>query len=162
MARRLRGSMVLALWVAAGACATSSAGGSAGGNPTPAPQAQPPPTSKVPAESHLAAGLDSSMPSQARTPKEINDTIRAKATQLSACYDDQLDVEPDLAEGKLVLSFRIDEQGFVTDLRVNETSTLTHPVVARCIMDIFLHLEYPANNEVIVNYPLIFRRASGS
>lgn len=102
-------------------------------------------------------------PPSTLTAAEIDASIRAQNASLLACYQSQLDVEPNLAEGKLILRFQITAQGAVQNAQVNHTtSTFTHPVVAQCVVDIFLHLQFPAKGGGIVNYPLQFSHAKGA
>jgi TonB family protein len=89
-------------------------------------------------------------------PKLIVKTIRARMAGFKACYENALKRSPNL-QGKVTVTFTIDEEGRVTEASVEQDS-LGDPDVGRCIVGIFKRLRFPKPDEgsVQASFPFVF------
>lgn len=96
-------------------------------------------------------GVDGSL-----DPKLIVKTIKARMAGFKACYENALKRSPNL-QGKVAITFTIDEEGRVTEASV-ESDTLGDPDVGRCITGIFKRLRFPKPEEgsVQASFPFVF------
>jgi TonB family protein len=94
-------------------------------------------------------------------PKLITKTIRARMAGFKACYENALKRSPNL-QGKVTVSFTIDEEGRVSEASV-ETDTLGDPEVSRCIVGLFKRIRFPKPDEgsVAASFPFVFVNAGG-
>ncbi|MEW5853878.1 MAG: AgmX/PglI C-terminal domain-containing protein [Myxococcota bacterium] len=89
-------------------------------------------------------------------PKVITKTIRARMAGFKACYENALKRSPNL-QGKVTISFTIDEEGRVSEASV-ENDTLGDPEVGRCIANLFKRIRFPKPDEgtVQASFPFVF------
>ncbi len=94
----------------------------------------------------------------------IRAAVKAAIPDLKACYEPWLGLNPDL-EGKLTLSFRLptevaDGGPTVTDVETT-AGTVGNELVDGCVRNVFAGLDFtpPADEDVTVNYPLVFNAA---
>jgi TonB family protein len=88
----------------------------------------------------------------------IRRTIQRQINAVRACYERQLQSNPNLA-GKVVVKFVIDGTGKVTSAVIAET-TLNNPAVEQCLLKVFKRMTFPqpeGGGVVVVNYPFIFK-----
>lgn len=87
----------------------------------------------------------------------IHAVIKRHLARIRYCYEKQLQRDPKLA-GKLIIEFKIDENGNVTVARV-ASSTLGDPTAETCIVAEFKKLRFPAPEDgtVTVKYPMVFK-----
>ena len=92
----------------------------------------------------------------------IREEIQRHRERIRFCYQRVLQRMPDV-RGRLVVRFTIKEgdgAGRVTQAEVKE-STLRHPQLERCVLDIFREMVFPmpaGGGVVIVTYPLVFKQ----
>jgi len=89
-------------------------------------------------------------------PKVITKTIKSRMAGFKACYENALKRSPNL-QGKVVISFTIDEEGRVSQASV-ETDSLGDPEVGRCIAGLFKRIRFPKPDEgtVQASFPFVF------
>lgn len=89
-------------------------------------------------------------------PKVITKTIKSRMAGFKACYENALKRSPNL-QGKVVISFTIDEEGRVSHAEV-ETDSLGDPEVGRCIASLFKRIRFPKPDEgtVQASFPFVF------
>ena len=87
----------------------------------------------------------------------IRRVIRQNLAQFRACYEKGRATKPDLA-GRVVVRFKIDASGNVTQTESTAGTTLPSPSVVACVVDAFKPLVFPRRqaSTVIVNYPIVF------
>ena len=86
-------------------------------------------------------------------PREVvKDTIMRQKSQLTHCYDKQLKRRNDVS-GRLVVSFRIDDNGAIRELSAEE-DTLNCPSMTKCILNVFEGLAFPSGLKSDIVTPL--------
>lgn len=88
----------------------------------------------------------------------IGDVIRNHLGALKACYQRELQREPDLA-GRLVARIRIGADGLVREVTVEDDET-GHPALGACVVARLRGLQFPVSaggGETLVRYPFTFR-----
>lgn len=90
-----------------------------------------------------------------RSRADIDRVIRARATALRKCYQQQLERRPALA-GKVIIRFEITPDGGVTEATVTST-TMNDATVERCLVKEVRGLTFPAASAPsTVTYPFVF------
>ncbi len=85
----------------------------------------------------------------------VDRVMRKHQGDIRACYDIGLSRNAGLA-GTLVLEFTIEPDGTTTDPRVHDSS-LEHPEVERCLVDVALRWRFPESTaRTPVSAPLAF------
>jgi hypothetical protein len=124
-------------------------------------------TPAVDADLHLAPiatslgppGPTPSPPAPALTADMINRVVKARAGVFRACYQKELNRNPKLGGGKVVIKFTIQIHGTVAHVTVSST-TLNSAPVEQCLVAQFARLKFPAHaGNVVVSYPLLFSPA---
>lgn len=89
-------------------------------------------------------------------PAEIQRVVRGRFDIFRKCYEDGLRVNPNL-EGKVVVRFVIDRQGYVASA-TDAGSTIPDPQVVDCVVRGYTSLVFPKPDGGIVTvvYPIIF------
>jgi outer membrane biosynthesis protein TonB len=112
-----------------------------------------PPPGRSPTEGHRS-------PAETRTTQVIADVIQTHRDEARACFDKAARDVPGLA-GDLVIQFVLEPDGSVRSAELNpERSTLTHPAVVNCVIDVIRRLPFPESSrgmETRVNYPFNFK-----
>lgn len=93
--------------------------------------------------------------------EEIGEVIRKNQNSIKACYDRELQKNPNI-QGRIEVSFTIDGTGRVSQARAIEDQVGTDGAVARCVVARVRRLRFPeprGGGEVMVSYPWIFRHA---
>jgi hypothetical protein len=99
---------------------------------------------REPVRVHLAKGLSAA---------EIQSVVRGSRKELRGCYEALLERDPK-AEGRVDVSFQIDEKGGTRDVGLAETSTLHERAFDECIVGVAKKLEFAATGETTrVTYP---------
>jgi hypothetical protein len=88
------------------------------------------------------------------TSNDVDRVIRANAAALRACYQRELNRNPDLNRGKVEVRFTI-ERGRVTKAAVSKT-TLNEPAVEACVVREVSKLKFPQGVEGTITYPFMF------
>lgn len=88
------------------------------------------------------------------TTNEIDAVIKASASKIRRCYQQELEKSPDLG-GKIVVQFRIGANGAVVSASIKST-TMKSPPVEACILREIRALAFPAKAVANVSYPFIF------
>jgi hypothetical protein len=88
------------------------------------------------------------------TAKEIDDVIRRSKGVYRACYQKELNRNPQLA-GDIRIHFEIQPNGRVTGQRKNGGS-MTNGEVIQCVKNALGYLRFPQKGGAIVNYPFVF------
>jgi Ca-activated chloride channel family protein len=89
----------------------------------------------------------------------ISDVITRHLNQIRYCYQRALQKQPDI-EGKVVITFEIDEDGKVKTAQV-KSSTLGSPEVESCLVGRFLRMQFPdTGGNITVSYPFVFQKGS--
>jgi TonB family protein len=87
--------------------------------------------------------------------RTIDRVVRRQEGDIRACYDIGLSRDAGLA-GTMRLDFTIEPSGATTAATVSE-STLEHPQVEQCIVDIVSRWRFPSSDvKTDVGYPLAF------
>ncbi len=86
----------------------------------------------------------------------IEREVNAKQEELSSCYEDAVDRNPDLRKGKIVTRYRVTKEGKVDRAKIIRND-LRDQKLGECVRKVFLTLDYgeqerPSN----VTYPLSF------
>ena len=90
------------------------------------------------------------------TREEIDAVVRKAQNRIRQCYQKQLDVKGKaLGGGKIVVYFKIDAGGTVTDKHIT-SSQIEDEEVKSCIVRQIGTLKFPAKGGAFVNYPFIF------
>lgn len=88
-------------------------------------------------------------------PGEIQGTVRASFGSLRKCYETALETDKTM-EGKIVLSFEIDRDGYVSSGALGEGTTLREPTFVQCMLRNLRELKFPASGEKTkVTYPIV-------
>lgn len=91
-------------------------------------------------------------------PNVIRRVIVKHHGEIQACYEDALSRSPELA-GRLVVRFTIEEDGHVSEAKVDGSSTAAEPGLWRCVEEKVAAFEFPRLfGQVRVVYPWILKR----
>jgi hypothetical protein len=89
-------------------------------------------------------------------PEEIQAEVRGAFGRFRTCYEALLTRSPGSA-GRSTLAFAIEADGRVSDLAVDEASTLREPTMDACMLSAFSQLRFPpSKGRVTVKYPVAF------
>ncbi|GAB4291420.1 MAG: hypothetical protein Kow0090_04920 [Myxococcota bacterium] len=93
------------------------------------------------------------------SPQQIARVVKSRLSAVQNCYETALKRNPKL-QGKIVIAFTIAKDGRVKGADV-ESSTISDPSVASCIISRLRHWRFPApdGGEVTASYPFIFSPA---
>jgi outer membrane biosynthesis protein TonB len=89
----------------------------------------------------------------------VRRVIRSIRSQIEACYESQLRMNPTL-EGRIVITFEIEERGIVNVAKTKESS-LNSPAVEKCLANRIKEQRFPeppSGQIAVVNYPFLFGR----
>lgn len=83
--------------------------------------------------------------------------VRAKHSELEACFDEAIERNPDLPGGRIVTRYVIEKGGAVSQAVVTENE-LGDTRMAACVRRVFMSLKYPEDwsQRATINYPLEF------
>jgi hypothetical protein len=91
-------------------------------------------------------------------PNVIRRVIVKHHGEIEACYEAALERSPEL-EGRLAVRFTIEEDGHVSDAKVDPDSTAAEPGLWRCVEEKVRAFEFPKLfGQVRVVYPWLLKR----